>query len=95
MAPLLRITALREGQQTALKLEGWVAGDDVDLLAREVLRWGGAGPALSVDLDGVQTIDKSGLDLLQAWAGAGLELRGGSLFIRALLQERGLAGGAA
>jgi anti-anti-sigma regulatory factor len=44
-----------------------------------------------LDLTGVDFIDEVGLDLLQRWIDRGLQLRGGSAFIRKLLEARGLS----
>ncbi|MEW6754238.1 MAG: hypothetical protein AB1505_25135 [Candidatus Latescibacterota bacterium] len=46
-----------------------------------------------VDLGQVRFADHEGLDLLERWCRAGVVLRGGSLFIRTLLQGRGLTPG--
>ena len=91
---MLRIEVTSESPAAVvLKLEGWVSGDGVGLLEAEGRRWLEQGRELVLDLDGVQFIDPQGLDLLEGWSGARLELRGGSLFVRTLLHNRGLVQG--
>jgi anti-anti-sigma regulatory factor len=91
---MLRIgVASQSTAAVLLKLEGWVSGDGVGLLQTEGRRWLGQGRGLVLDLEGVHFIDPLGLDLLEGWSGARLELRGGSMFVRTLLQNRGLVQG--
>jgi len=88
---MLRLVALADDpDETVLVAEGWIQGDNVALLHREIVERMEAHTQLVLDLAGVRFIDPAGLDLLARWAAQGLALRGGSLFIRALLARRGL-----
>jgi len=77
-------------RKTVLSVEGWVTGAEVGLLEEEFFRCLQGTECLEVDLKGVKSIDRAGLGLLQRWAGKGVVLRGGSVFIRALLEKHGL-----
>ena len=89
---MLRLTVISQTKEEAvLKVEGWVSGADVALLKEEGTRLLRETERLVLDLDGVQFIDREGIALLKRWSGKRLELRGGSLFIRGLLEEHGLA----
>jgi len=89
---MLRLTVISQTKEEAvLKVEGWVSGADVALLREEGTRLLRETERLVLDLDGVQFIDREGIALLKPWSGKRLELRGGSLFIRGLLEEHGLA----
>jgi anti-anti-sigma regulatory factor len=72
-----------------LQVDGWVSGGDVSILEQEGMRLLGETHRLVLDLKGVQFIDEAGMALFQRW-GERLELRGGSPFIRALLEAYGL-----
>jgi anti-anti-sigma regulatory factor len=78
-------------QTGVLAVHGWVTGSEVALLVEEGERRLQAGIRLTVDLDEVRFIDPAGLDLLERWVRQGVGLRGGSLFIRTLLERQGLA----
>ena len=88
---MLRIT-IEESTSSGgvLRLEGRIAGDDVRLLRREAEHWSDSSWSRLLDLDGVQFIDEQGLELLRCWGADGVTLRGGSIYIRALLTNRGL-----
>ena len=73
-----------------LALYGKITDEAVPLLAQEGTRYRQAGASLILDLDKVTYIDAPGLALLRLWQGAGLELRGGSPFLQALLAAEGL-----
>ena len=89
---MLRITVMSHtGEEVALKVEGWVSGVNVSLLEQEGARY--TGKRLVLDLAGVQFIDEAGIALLRGWSGERLVLRGGSVFIRALLTDNGLDSG--
>lgn len=86
---MLRISvASQSPEEVVLKLEGRVAREQVSLLEQELQ--GRSGQRLVLDLDGISFLDSAGLDLLERWHQAGVLLRGGSLFVRTLLQSRGL-----
>jgi hypothetical protein len=80
-------------EEAVLEVHGWVAGADVALLAGEGGRLLGQSRWLVVQLDGVRFIDRAGLDLLEGLSGARLQVRGGSPFVRSLLQSRRLVPG--
>ena len=76
--------------EVLVALYGKVVGTDVGLLEQEGQCYRQAGARLVLELDGVQFIDEAGLALLRRWSGPGLQLRGGSAFLRALLAAEGL-----
>ena len=69
---------------------GRIAGDDANLLAREVETRLKTDGQLVLDLDGVRFIDRESTEKLRGWVAEGLVLRGGSIFVRLLLRERGV-----
>ena len=82
---MLRITRVSPNPaEVVLKVEGSLAGQEVALLEQEGRPWLGQ-TGLRLDLDGVQFIDEDGLELLMNWAGKGVGLCGGSLYVRTLL----------
>ncbi len=88
---MLRITEMScTCEEAVLKVEGWVTGRGAVLLAEEGARRLQLAPLLVLDLEGVQFIDTAGIGVLKRWSGNGLVLRGGSLFVRALLRQHGL-----
>ena len=88
---MLRITVVSQSPQEAvLKVEGWLWGSDVGLLASEGTRWLREAERLVLDLTGVQFIDDAGIALLKRWPPDRLALRTGAPFIRALLETHGL-----
>jgi ABC-type transporter Mla MlaB component len=88
---MLRITVVSQSQtQVELKLDGWIAGEGVAVLATEGSRWLQTGMRLALDLEGVDFIDEAGMSLLAGWPAARLELRGGSVYLRMLLERHGL-----
>ena len=89
---MLRVTIIAQNAtQTVLALDGWLTGEEVRLLEHEGRRWLDQGHQLVLDLDGVRSIDQAGMALLEGWSRTGVLLRGGSLYVRALLQSRGLS----
>lgn len=78
-----------------LKIEGWICGNDVAVLEQEGQHRFRDRARLVLDLDGVKLIDAAGIDLLQRWSRRGLLLRGGSAYVRALLETSGLSASAA
>jgi ABC-type transporter Mla MlaB component len=79
---MLRITRQLEH---ALRLEGRLTRREVGLL-REVFRSPGSGIAV-VDLGGLVFVDEAGAAALAELRRGGLEVRGGSPFVRQLLEE--------
>ncbi len=88
---MLRLTVIsRSTEEIVLQADGWVAGAYVDLLEREIRCHFEETEGLVLDLRGVRFIDRAGIDVLRECMGVGLALRGGSLFVRTLLEEYGL-----
>jgi anti-anti-sigma regulatory factor len=88
---MLRLTVLSQTPEEAvLKIEGWVTGEEVCLLAQEGARLLAASRRLVLELTGVVSIDAAGIVLLEQWAGDRLILRDGSPLIRRLLERHGL-----
>jgi anti-anti-sigma regulatory factor len=78
-------------EDVVLRVAGSVSGDAVPLLAQEIQHHFRTSNSLALNLSSVRHIDAAGLTLLAGWCQAGVVLRGGSLFIRTLLVEHGLA----
>ncbi|MBI4531910.1 MAG: STAS domain-containing protein [Candidatus Latescibacteria bacterium] len=88
---VIRLTVIAQNnKEVVLKVEGWVSGDAVDLLAAEGDRQLQQTERLVLDLAGVRFIDDAGIRLLRRWSGERLELRGGSPFVQVLLEAHGL-----
>jgi len=89
---MLRIeVATRNRDETQLRVEGWVGQASIAVLRTEVASQLACAQRLTLDLDGVRSIDRAGLDLLRRWSQQGVVLKGGSLYIRSLLKSHGLA----
>ena len=89
---MLRITVVSQTrEEVVLKIEGWVSGEDVDLLDQEGTRGMEEAERLLLDLRDVRFIDDAGIALLKRWSGERLMLRGASPFLRVLLATHGLA----
>ena len=88
---MLRLTVISQTREEGvLKVEGWVSGEDVVLLEEEGTRLLGETKRLVLDLKDTRFIDRAGIALLRRWQGNGLVLRGASLFVRTVLEKRGL-----
>ena len=84
---MLRLTlASQNAEQVLLQVDGWLAGENVELLEQEGKRYLGQGKRLVLDLEDTRFIDRAGIALLQEWSGEQLMLRNGSLFVRELLK---------
>lgn len=89
--PMVRLTVVTQTpEKVVVKVEGWVSGADVALLSEEGTRLLQESERLLLDLNGVRFIDREGVALLQRWSKEGAVLRGGSLFVRGLLEKHGL-----
>jgi len=80
-------------QTTVLAVTGWASGCSVPLLEQELARRGVPDRQLVLELSGLRFIDEAGLTLLERWVGDGMVLRGGSPFVRKVLEQRGLESG--
>jgi anti-anti-sigma regulatory factor len=88
---MLRImTVSQSPEEVVLQVDGWLVGEEVDLLEQEGVQVLGQDRQLVLELQGVRFIDEAGIALLQGWSSQGLVLQGGS-FIQALLKTHGLA----
>ena len=88
---MMRLTVhAQTSEVVVLAVHGKIVGPDVEILAAEGRRHLQVADRLILVLDGVQFIDEAGLALLRRWSGPRLELRGGSVFLRALLVSQGL-----
>ena len=77
-------------EEAVLQVEGWVADEAVELLAREGARLLGQSRRLVLELRGVMNIDAAGVALLVGWSGPRLALHDGAPYIRKLLERHGL-----
>ena len=88
---MLRITLTSQNEtETVLKVEGWLSGGDVDLLAAEGTRRLQESNQLVLELSGLRSIDRGGVAQLKQWVGERLALRGAQPFVKALLEDHGL-----
>ena len=89
---MLRLTVTSQSaKEGVLVVDGWVAGKEVALLEQEGTRLLQEAERLVLELRDVRFIDRAGIELLQRWTGERLVLRGGSPFVRMLLERHGLA----
>ena len=85
---MLRITRVTESQaEVVLRIEGWVSGSEVAVLAAEGRDGLARARRLVLDLRGVRFIDADGLELLQSWKGPRLVLRNASIYLRMVLED--------
>jgi anti-anti-sigma regulatory factor len=90
--PMIRlIIRSQTPEEVVLEVHGWVSGGNVSILEQEGVRVLGESGRLVLDLRGVQFIDEEGVGVLRGWVSEGVVLRGGSLFVRMLLEAHGLA----
>lgn len=84
---MLRIVLASENpNEVVLKIAGRLGGDFIGLLSEERRRHQRPDLQFALDLDELRAIDPEGMDLLRDWARQGVQLRGGSQFIRLLLK---------
>lgn len=89
---MMRLTVIVQTREEAvLRVEGWVAGPDVNLLETEGTCLLQQTRRLVLELQGVRFFDRAGIALLQRWSGPRLVLRGASPFVQVLLTQHGLA----
>lgn len=82
---MIKLTTQREPGQDVLRLDGSLGVETVGEL-RRFLREGSRG-VFTLDLGGLTALDSEGRSLLLGLQGEGHRLRGGSLYIRRLLEE--------
>jgi anti-anti-sigma regulatory factor len=78
----IRITTSSDSKRTTIRVEGRLTAEGVPDLRREVDL---AGSPLRLDLSGLMSADTEGIRELRALSAEGAELRGGSAYIRQLL----------
>ena len=89
---MLRLTPLSEtDDEVVLRVEGWLEGPQVGVLTSEIAKWRQAGLRVVLDVQELKDIEPAGLTLLASWKGKGVQVRGGSRYIRELLGRHGLA----
>ena len=79
---MIRLTRHTEGKTTTIRLEGRLDANTVPDLEKECRS---ANPPLRVDLSGVSSADKDGIQTLRQLAAEGTELFGASPYVRQLL----------
>jgi len=79
------ITRTADPGKMVIEVHGSIAEDDVAVLtsAVEAER---VGRHLILDLHGVRFADQAGVDLLRRWTAEEMQMRGGSLYLLALLR---------
>lgn len=82
---MIKLTTQQEPGQDVLRLDGSLGAETVDELRRFLLAKN--GEVLMLDLGGLTSLDGEGRSLLLGLRDAGHRLRGGSLYIRRLLEE--------
>jgi len=83
---MLRITVVSQTREKAmLKIEGWVSGENVDLLKQEGTHWLQAADRVVLDFAGVKFIDSKGVTLLRNWLGKQVVICGESPYLHLLL----------
>ena len=81
----IRIDQRASGELTVLEIGGWLEEEEVDELER-VAR--AASRPLALDLSGLRSAGRRGVDSLRSLAGEGVELRSVPPFVRLLLESR-------
>ena len=81
----VRLTSSTEGGRTIIRVEGQLTVEDTSVLEAEC-RSGGFSQQL--DLSGLLSADKAGIELLRTLQAKGAELYGASPYIRRLLGEK-------
>lgn len=84
---MFKVTVKNERGRMVLRLEGRLSDSWVDELARVADLSGGDAAQLTFDLDGLSFVDARGMALLRGAAGRGARLVGGSIFVRALIEQ--------
>jgi ABC-type transporter Mla MlaB component len=83
---VIRITTIQTSEEeTSLRVEGWLMGADVDVLASEGDRWLRDGRYLSIDTTGVGRIDRQGVQLLARWKATGARMLAVSATVQAAI----------
>ena len=79
-----------DAHTVTLALHGRIAAEWADLLERECVRSSRSGFRVVLDLSGVVFISRSGLEVLGRLDRAGVEIRGCSSLIAAILEQEGI-----
>ncbi len=88
---MMRISVVSEDpEETILRVDGWVYGDDAIVLEEECRRWLHRTRRLVLDLEDTRIIDEDGINALSAFAGGRMVLTNASPFIQVLLAVYGL-----
>ena len=88
---MLHVTVQAERrEETVLGVQGWITGAGVTLLEQAVAAHQQPRRRLVLKLSAVRFVDEAGLALLRRWTGEGIALRGGSPFVRKLLETHGM-----
>ncbi len=82
--------AWQTAEEVGLKVAGRLSKEGVALLKGEGQCWLGEVDRLVLDLEELQFIDEEGAELLRGWKERGVRWQGGSIFVRAQLQDYGL-----
>jgi anti-anti-sigma regulatory factor len=81
----IRITETCDGDGTVLRLDGWLASEDVEELIRAC--HSAQGPVV-LELMNLQSASSSGVEALLELASLGVRVRGASTFIELLMKAR-------
>ena len=88
---MLRIRVAYSGDERVLAVDGWLVDARVAVLEEETRRQLEAVDRLVLDLTGLRSIDRAGIELLRNWCVGRLVLvRAESLFVRTLLAQHGV-----
>lgn len=82
---MIKLTKHQSNGDQVLRIDGSLSADTVGELRRMV--GGEHGGVLTLDLDGLTSVDPEGRSLLVHLRDQGHRLHGGSLYIRRLLEE--------
>lgn len=85
---MLRITrADHPGNRVSLRVEGRIAGADVEILERQCRPLLGRESAVGLDLAGVRLVDQAGVAALRTLRRAGFHLEGCSPLLQEMLDD--------
>ena len=88
---MLRLTVVSDSaEETVVRVDGWLEGENVDVLRQVGTRHYEADKRLVLNLEGVKFIDLAGVALLRQWSGCRLILRNPSAFVQRMLASHRL-----